>query len=75
MPNLSARRVTASVALLTGTCLGDNSVCNDFAIGPDKALYISDTINSKIYKLPASASTAEPFLEDRALYGIDGITF
>src|ERR1700684_91457 len=54
---------------------GDNSICNDFAIGPDKALYISDTANSKIYKLPAGASTAELFLEDRALYGIDGITF
>src|SRR6202034_3447785 len=46
---------------------GDNSTCNDFAIGPDKALYISDTANSKIYKLPARASTAELFLEDRAL--------
>ncbi len=54
---------------------GDNSTCNDFALGPDKALYISDTANSKIYKLPAGASTAELFLEDRALYGIDGITF
>ena len=54
---------------------GDNSTCNDFAIGPDKALYISDTANSKIYKLPAGASTAELFLEDRALYGIDGLTF
>src|SRR5262245_36609600 len=54
---------------------GDNSTCNDFAVGPDKALYISDTANSKIYKLAAGASTAEPFLEDRALYGIDGITF
>lgn len=54
---------------------GDNSVCNDFSIGPDKALYISDTINSKIYKLPAGATTAALFLEDRALYGIDGITF
>jgi hypothetical protein len=54
---------------------GDNSTCNDFAIGPDKALYISDTVNSKIYKLPAGASTAQLFLEDRALYGIDGITF
>jgi sugar lactone lactonase YvrE len=54
---------------------GDNSVCNDFSIGPDKALYISDTINSKIYKLPAGAKTAELFLEDHALYGIDGITF
>ena len=54
---------------------GDNSVCNDFSIGPDKALYISDTINSKIYRLPAGAGAAELFLEDRALYGIDGITF
>src|SRR5271163_423948 len=54
---------------------GDNSTCNDFAIGPDKALYISDTANSRIYKLAAGASTAELFLEDRALYGIDGITF
>jgi hypothetical protein len=54
---------------------GDNSVCNDFSVGPDKALYISDTANSKIYKLPPGATTAELFLEDRALYGIDGITF
>jgi len=54
---------------------GDNSTCNDFTVGPDKALYISDAANSKIYKLPAGASAAELFLEDRALYGIDGITF
>ena len=54
---------------------GDNSMCNDLAIGPDKALYLTDTANSKIYKLPAGASTAELFLEHRTLYGIDGITF
>jgi sugar lactone lactonase YvrE len=55
---------------------GDNSTCNDFSVGPDKALYISDTANSKIYRLPAGASTAELFLEDTAaLHGIDGITF
>jgi sugar lactone lactonase YvrE len=54
---------------------GDNSTCNDFALGPDKALYISDTANSRIFKLPAGASEATLFLEDRALYGIDGITF
>jgi sugar lactone lactonase YvrE len=54
---------------------GDNSMCNDFSIGPDKALYISDTVNGKIYKLPAGASSAELFLEHRALVGIDGITF
>ena len=54
---------------------GDNNTCNDFSVGPDKALYISDTANSKIYKLQAGAATAELFLEDHALYGIDGITF
>lgn len=54
---------------------GENNTCNDFTIGPDKALYISDTPNSKIYKLPAGAATAELFLEDRTLYGIDGLTF
>jgi sugar lactone lactonase YvrE len=55
---------------------GDNNVCNDFAVGPDKALYITDTANGRIFKLPAGASTADLFLEDRmALGGIDGITF
>ena len=54
---------------------GDNSTCNDFAIGPDKALYITDTANGKIYRLPAGASTAELFLEHRTLVGVDGITF
>jgi hypothetical protein len=54
---------------------GDNSTCNDFSIGPDKALYISDTANGRIYKLPAGAASAELFLEDRMLNGVDGITF
>ena len=54
---------------------GDNSTCNDFAIGPDKALYITDTANGKIYRLPAGASAAELFMEHRTLMGVDGITF
>jgi hypothetical protein len=54
---------------------GDNSTCNDFAIGPDKALYITDTANGRIYRLPAGASTAELYLEHRTLTGVDGITF
>jgi sugar lactone lactonase YvrE len=54
---------------------GENTSCNDFAIGPDKALYITDTANGKIYRLPNGASTAELFLEHRTLMGIDGITF
>jgi len=54
---------------------GDNTVCNDCAIGPDKALYIPDTGTGRIYKLPAGASTAELSLEHRTLVGVDGITF
>jgi hypothetical protein len=54
---------------------GDDSTCNDFAIGPDKALYVTDTANGKIYKLPAGASTAELFLAHKVLNGVDGITF
>jgi len=54
---------------------GDNTTCNDFTIGPDKALYITDTATGRIYKLPAGASKAELFLEHRTLMGVDGITF
>ena len=54
---------------------GDNNVCNDFTIGPDKALYITDTIPGRIFRLPAGASTAELYLDHRTLMGIDGITF
>jgi hypothetical protein len=54
---------------------GDDSTCNDFSIGPDKALYITDTTNGKIYRLPAGASSAELYLEHRNLMGVDGITF
>jgi streptogramin lyase len=54
---------------------GDDSTCNDFAIGPDKALYITDTTNSRIYRLAPGAQAAELFLEHRTLMGVDGITF
>src|ERR1700690_423687 len=54
---------------------GENNVCNDFAIGPDKALYITDTVPGRIFRLPAGASTAELYLEHRTLNGVDGITF
>lgn len=54
---------------------GDNTTCNDFAIGPDKALYITDTGTGRIYRLAAGASTADLYLEHRTLQGVDGITF
>jgi sugar lactone lactonase YvrE len=54
---------------------GDSNLCNDFTIGPDKALYITDTIPGRIFKLPPGASTAELYLEHATLRGVDGITF
>jgi hypothetical protein len=54
---------------------GDQNLCNDFVVGPDKALYISDTFGSKIWRLAPGATTAEVWLEDRTLNGVDGITF
>src|SRR5271156_2959120 len=54
---------------------GDNNVCNDFTIGPDKALYITDTIPGRIFRLQAGASAAEAYLEHGTLRGADGITF
>ena len=54
---------------------GANSTCNDFTVGPDKALYISDTANAKIYRLAQGAQGAELWLEHRSLTGIDGLTF
>jgi hypothetical protein len=54
---------------------GENSTCNDMSIGPDKALYLTDTANGRVYKLPVGASSAELFLEHQALIGVDGITF
>ncbi len=54
---------------------GENSTCNDFTVGPDKALYISDTANGRIYRLPPGAQSADLWLEHRLLGGIDGLTF
>lgn len=54
---------------------GDNSTCNDMAVGPDKALYISDTANAKIFRLAPGAQSADLWLENRLVTGIDGLTF
>ena len=54
---------------------GANTTCNDMAVGPDKALYISDTGNAKIYRLAPGAQAAELWLDNRLVTGIDGLTF
>jgi len=60
---------------LSWTLPGDNSTCNDFAVGPDKALYLTDTANQKIYRLAPGAQAAELYLDNRSLLGVDGIAF
>jgi sugar lactone lactonase YvrE len=67
--------LSTGASKLRWTLPGENSTCNDFSIGPDKALYLTDTANGRIYRLPAGASTADLYLENHALVGIDGITF
>lgn len=77
------RRITAlrgfdlksAAPKLSWTLPGDNSTCNDFSVGPDKALYITDTANQKIFRLAPGAQAAEIYLDHRTLLGIDGITF
>jgi hypothetical protein len=77
----STRSVLRSFDLTTGSAKlrwqlpGESNLCNDFSIAPDKALYVSDTVNGRIYRLPADNTNGELFAEDPALSGIDGITF
>src|SRR5271156_1206009 len=67
--------LTTGAAKIRWNLPGDNNVSNDFTIGPDKALYITDTNPGRIFRLPAGASTAELYLEHATLRGVDGITF
>ena len=67
--------LTTGAAKMRWNLPGDDSTCNDFSIGPDKALYITDTANGRIYRLAPGAQSAELYLEHRTLMGVDGITF
>jgi hypothetical protein len=55
---------------------GATNVCNDMSVGPDKALYVSDTSNGRIYRVKPGSSDGELVLEDKTnLTGIDGLSF
>lgn len=51
------------------------NICNDFVVGPDKALYLADTSNGKILRLRPGSTTLETVSHSSSLYGADGITF
>jgi streptogramin lyase len=80
-PGGSPRSALRSFDLKTGAAKfrwelpGEKNLCNDFVVGPDKALYISDTIGAKIWRLKSGAAAPEILSDDRTLFGIDGITF
>jgi hypothetical protein len=54
---------------------GDSSFCNDFTIGPDHSLYVSDMFNATIYRVRPGRTTGELFIHNQALDGVDGLTF
>lgn len=51
------------------------NICNDFAVGPDKALYVADTSNGKVLRLRPGATIFELVSHNSALYGADGLAF
>lgn len=52
------------------------AICNDMALGPDKALYVSNTAQPQILRLPFGASKMEIWAQDERLKGgLDGLAF
>jgi streptogramin lyase len=61
-PGNPARSALRAFDLKTGAAKfrwelsGEKNLCNDFVVGPDKALYISDTVGAKIWRLKPGAT-------------------
>src|SRR5580658_4542709 len=54
---------------------GDNTLCNDIAIGPDGTAYATDTIVGSINRLKKGAAAFDVWIKDAKLAGIDGLAF
>lgn len=71
--------VVRSYDLATGTAKGSfplpaNSFCNDVTTTADGTAYVADTVGGRIFKIRPDATTADEWLTDKQLGGIDGIT-
>lgn len=55
---------------------GKPSLCNDLTVGPDGALYVSNTLQPQILRLTPGASALEVWAQDDRLKGgLDGLAF
>jgi sugar lactone lactonase YvrE len=54
---------------------GTKAVCNDIAIGPDGATYVTDTGNPRILKLKPGGTALEVWASDERFDSLDGIAF
>ncbi len=54
---------------------GGTGLCNDIAIGPDKAAYVADTTGGRVLRLPEGGQTLEEWAKWPELDGADGLDF
>jgi sugar lactone lactonase YvrE len=54
---------------------GRTGLCNDIAIGPDRAAYVADTTGGRILRLRDGGETLEEWSKSAELEGADGLDF
>lgn len=54
---------------------GGTGLCNDIAIGPDKAAYVADTAGARILRLAADSKELTEWSKSKDLEGADGLAF